>query len=384
MSRKPAVIVWAPGPSISTSDVSDGLIAGLRAHGVHVEEYPMGTHLALAHKRFEWLQEMAREAGNDPPRPTRDDVYYTAAKDLVADCCRWRRQHGIEWVLIVSGMYQHPDFFVFLKDCGFKTALLLTESPYDTEKEQAVAGLVDAVFTNERSVVPLLTTKNPHSYYLPHAWRTDAHGPVEPPVPTEAQVRGHDVAFVGTFFEERIRFFGGIDWTGIDLGLYGGTDDIREFAGSKDPAHAEVAAAAQRLLPHIVTDYVPNSLAAAVYRRATVNLNFFRTSKGYGINVDHVESGESLSPRCYELAAMGRFFATTPRAEVVERLPMVPTFTTPQECEAIIRQALTDDLWRVRVAREAQRAVQADTWTSRARRVLETLAAVEQREAIAV
>lgn len=390
-----SVIVWHPGTSMSTSDVSDGLVAGLRAEGVHVDEYRTDVQLAQHGKL---LESMWQEAGRPAERYTSADVIYKASKELLTDACRARRLHGATWVIVVSGMYQHPDLFVYLRDAGFNVAVLLTESPYDSEHELAaidrrdVTGapepVANVVFTNERTSVETFRRVQPRTVYLPHAWN---------PARLELAQRqdlmpAYDVVFVGTFFEERVEFLSTIVWDDVRLGLYGTTDEIRRMAAAEGPtflpefarraceAPAKVTPLtrqARRLERHIRGSYVPNVATLGLYRQAAVGLNFHRTSKGY-LTGTHITTAESLNPRCYELAAAGCFFATDWRAELDEVLPMVPTFRTPFACEEVIRRALADPAWRAQVAAAARDAVQPHTWQARARTVIETLTAGRQ------
>lgn len=394
-----SVMVFHPGTSMSTSDVCAGLIAGLQAHGVHVEEYPLDVQIALHGRLLEWLWQ---ENGRQGQKYTSTDVIYKAGKELLADACRARRLHGVEWILVVSGMYQHPDFLVYLRDVGFKVAVLLTESPYDLEQEleaidrRAVTGarepVANVVFTNERTCLEACRAIQPRSDYLPHAWNPAAAAP-DPA--QDAQIPSYDVVHVGTYFEERVQFLRDIDWTDLRLGLYGTTDEIRLMARARrgpawlpesvrrglEPSRAvtELQAAARIVGRHIRGGYVPTAATQALYRRATVGLNFHRTSKGYLTGAHITAPAESLNPRCYELAAAGCFFASDPRAELAERLPMVPTFTSAGECEAIIRRAIAEPAWRQAIAAAAQAAVQPHTWTARARTVLDALASAEGR-----
>ena len=176
-------------------------------------------------------------------------------------------------------------------------------------------------------------------------------------------VPAHDVVFVGTYFQERIDFLSQIDWTGIDLGLYGGTEDFdgRTKGGRK-------------LKPFIRGQLVRNAKTAALYRNAKVGLNFHRTSKGYGPHVQRITHAESINPRCYELAATGCYFVTDARTEASDVFgDALDTFSSPKECEALIRRALADDLWRRERAERCRLAVLPHTWVARAQIVLDAI-----------
>lgn len=349
------VVLWHPGTGVSTSDVSAGLAHGLQAHGVEVIPYATCAHITAAG----WLlNKVWRMGKKSAPRPQSRDILYWANVAILETALRAACTKGAEWVIAVSGMYQHPDFVLMLRRAGLKVCVLLTESPYDGEAEARYASLADLVFTNERTSVPALRAVNQHTYYLPHAWHPGVHD-----VLTQADAKpatAHDVVFVGTGFVERIRLLESIDWSGIDFGCYG----IWSLVAPRG-----------RLRPYLRGGETPNERTAALYRAAKVGLNLHRSSKGYSLTTGHVTGAESMSPRCWELAASGLFFTTDHRAEVGEVFgDVLPTFSTATEAEAIVRRALREPQWRADVAAACRERVADQTWTARAAMVLDALA----------
>jgi spore maturation protein CgeB len=248
-------------------------------------------------------------------------------------------------------MFQTPEQLAELRKQA-PVAALCTETPYDIDRELVCAGLVDGGWTHERVSVPAFQAVNPNFGYLPHAWHPERHGLGEP----DPSVPAHDVVLVGSGFGERIAWINAMDWTGIDLGLYGSWDGLRQ----KSPIRSFVRQA-----------QVKNAMAAALYRRAKVSLNFYRKSKGFGAGAPRIAYAESLNPRAYELAACGAFHLSDPRAEVAEKFgDLVPTFTTAGEAEALIRQWLADDAGRAAVAAQLPARVAEDSWVHRARQVI--------------
>jgi hypothetical protein len=359
-----SVLLWYPGSAVSTSDVAAGLQFGLEQAGVKVIPYKAEAEMTIA---AIGLMSLWKQQGSpEDRRPNHADTIYRAGKAIVADAVRARLEHGVEWVFVVSGMYQHPDYYIFLRNCGFKVALICTETPYDIEYELRACRHVDAVFTSERSAVDAFRAVHPNVSYLPHAWHPDVHMVMGQG--DDESVPEHDVVFVGTYFQERVDFLAQIDWSGIDLGLYGGTEDFdaRTKAGKK-------------LKPFVRGLLMRNAKTAALYRRAKVGLNLHRTSKGYGPHATRITHAESLNPRCYELAATGCYFLTDARAEATDIFgDALDTFSSPQECESLIRRALADDVWRSDRAAKCRQAVQAHTWVNRAQIVLTSL--LEQRQ----
>lgn len=345
------VLVIGPGASWSTADVEAGLVTGLRAAGVEVIHYGLAGRINGAHK---WLFNAWRlRKKHDPTveRPTSGDVFYQAGMGALERALR----HQVDAVLAVSGMYLHPDVLILMRRAGLLTTVLFTESPYDLEPELRMAQLVHAVWTNERTVVPHFSTVCPHAWYLPHAWHPEKHQ--AGPQPGDDDLPAHDVVFVGSAFRERIDWFRTIDWAGIDLGLYGNWDGL----GSRD-----------RLRQYVRGGCTDNAVTAALYRRAKVGLNLYRTSKGFGPQAPRIAAGsaESLSPRAYELAACGAFHLSDYRREVAEVFgDLVPTFRSPTEAAALIRAWLADPARRAEVSRQLPATVAASSWLARAAQV---------------
>lgn len=367
MSRSLRVLLVHPGADWSTADVYDGLLYGLRHHGVDVVPYRLDDRIAMSHK---WLHVMWRQKnkalkadGKDLlAKPTKADVIYHAGVGALEMAMR----HQVDVVLVVSAMLLHPDVVLMMKRAGLRVTVLFTETPYDLDQELKIAAMVDGCWTNERSSVPAFKTVNPHSGYLPHAWHPEKHYVGARIV---GDVPSHDVVFVGSGFAERIKWFNAIDWTGIDLGLYGTWNGLG--------LNASVKAC-------IRGGNVSNTHAAALYRRARIGLNLYRNSTGWGgrLSPPRRVYGESLSPRAYELAACGAFHISDYRAEVTEQFgDLVPTFQTPEEAAGLIRQWLADDVGRARIAAQLPACVAEASWVTRAATVLGDLHALLMQRA---
>jgi spore maturation protein CgeB len=263
----------------------------------------------------------------------------------------------VDVVLIVSAMLQHPDTVAMMKRAGLRVVVLFTETPYDLERELDIAKLVDGCWTIERSSVPAFRTVNPNAGYLPHGWHPLKHYVSARSLSDD--IPQHDVVFVGTGFAERVSWFNSIDWTGIDLGLYGSWKNVGLNKHLKKCVKGGPTA---------------NERSSALYRRAKIGLNLYRTHKGWNIKrIDspRIDHAESLSPRAYELAACGSFHISDYRAEVREVFgDLVPTFSSPTEAAALIRLWLKDDDGRARVAAQLPACVAEASWVERAKTVL--------------
>lgn len=352
------VLVVHPGASWSTADVEAGLLYGLKGHPVQVIGYALDGRITGATTWLMGAWRRKKKEGVDLPRPTQTDILYQAGMGVLERALR----HQVDVVLVVSGMYLHPDVVVLMRRAGLLVTVLMTESPYDMEPELKMAALVHGVWTNERTAVEAFRSVCPNAAYLPHAWHPERHKPG--PQPGDENVRAHDVVFVGSGFAERVQWFRAIDWTGIDLGLYGNWDCL----GGRD-----------KLRQYVRGRETDNATAAALYRRAKIGLNLYRQSKGFGKAAPRIAAGsaESLSPRAYELAACGVFHLSESRAEVREVFgAAVPTFSSPSEAAGLIRAWLADDVGRQRVAASLPAMVAESSWSHRAAQVMADLTAL--------
>jgi hypothetical protein len=344
------ILVVDPGANTSTLDVAIGLRYGLKHHGIDVVPYRLDQRIEFSRK---WLHIMWRQKKKDDPtlqKPGPQDVMYHAGVGAMEMALR----HQVDAVLVVSAMLLHPDVVVMMKRAGLRVVVLFTESPYDEEQELRIAKLVDGCWTTERTSVPTFRVVNPRVGYLPHAWHPDRHFVSDNYV---LDTPSHDVVFVGSGFPERVAWFNSIDWTGIDLGLYGTWKGLG--------LNKQVAACVRGA-------QITNEQTSALYRRAKIGLNLYRSSV----------HAESLSPRAYELAACGTFHLSTDRKEVHEVFgDLVPTFTTPAEGDRLIRQWLADPLGREQVALLLPACVAESSWVHRAPAVIGDLQHIASRAA---
>jgi spore maturation protein CgeB len=355
------VLLVHPGATVAPADVEAGLRFGLEAHGVTVIRYRLDERIEGSRR---WLYTAWRRAKRTYPtfdRPTSADVFYHAGLGALEMALR----HQVEAVVIVSAMYLHPDVIVMLKRAGLRVVVLFTETPYDLDHELKIAALVDGGWTNERSAVDAFRAVNPRMGYLAHGWHPERHRPG--PRPGDDQVTAHDVVFVGTGNRERVEWLTQIDWTGIDLGLYGSWDML----GSRSPLRAFVRG-----------KQTENSLTAALYRRAKVGLNLYRMSQGWGRHAPPIAHAESLNPRAYELAACGVFHVSTDRAEVHEVFgELVPTFTTAAEASQLLRTWLAAPAARAAVAAQLPARVASGSWVARSATIIADVQSLVARAA---
>jgi spore maturation protein CgeB len=349
------VLLIEPGASWSTADVSAGLLYGLEYHGVQVIRYRLAERIEISNRMLYLAWRRAKKKTPTIMKPTDADVFFQAGKDALCTAL-W---HEVDCVLVVSAMFLLPMVMQLMKRAGLRVCVLFTESPYEV-REPEIAKLIDGCWTNERSMLRTFRTANPASGYMPHGWHPDRHKPG--PQPGDDQVPAHDVVFVGSGFQERVDWLSAIDWTGIDLGLYGQWHNL----SAKHP-----------LKRFVRSDVVSNLTTAALYRRAKVGLNLYRTSMGWGKSAPQIAHAESLNPRAYELAACGAFHLSTYRAEIADVFgDLVPTFTTPGEASALIRSWMAHPTGRANIASQLPACVTGMSWAERGEQVVSDLSVV--------
>ena len=345
------VLLVESGAAWGTAEVEAGLVAGLTAHGVELLRYRLDARLARA-KRFldaEW-----RRQGRPAARPTSGDLIYHASTGALVMALR----EQVDVVLVVAAILFSPDVLILMRRAGLPVTLLLTEAPYDLPRELEYAGYTSGCWTSERSVLAQLREAAPRAGYLPHGWTPGLHSPVATAL--DATVPAHDVVIVGTGFADRIAWLEAIDWTGIDLGLYG---HWRRFLAPRS-----------KLRRFVRGEVTGNTTAAALYRRATVGINLYRMRSGL-THEGPALVGESCNPRAYEMAACGLPHVSTFRPEVAEVFgDAVPIVTAPEEGAAAVRALLaeTPAARADRVAALAA-AVRGASWIDRAALVLADL-----------
>lgn len=309
------IAVGYSGPTWSTADVEAGLVYGLEQQGVDVVRWP--EHM--------WAE-------------TRPDA-----------------------VILVTAIRQALAAIRDIVGESIPVTALFTESPYEADKELAVAQIVAGCWTHERSAVETFRAVQPHVAYLPHAWHPDIHTATSQS--GDADVPAHDVVFVGSGFRERVTFFNAVDWTGIDLGLYG----IWEGFGLTD----QVAACVRE-------GPIPNRYAAALYRRARIGLNLYRRLHNLGPDVAaNWVHAESLNPRAYELAACGCVQISESRPEIRDVFGYtLAKFTTSAEASVLLRRWLAMSRFDLSLVSAGQLACVAHaSWIDRAAQVLRDLQA---------
>lgn len=346
------VMVALPPHAYATADVAQGYLRALaRVPGVHVEPWHFWSRIAYhdgAARAWGAAQRKAARADGavvkrNDYRLHRNIVLLKASGEIVNDALH----ASVDWVLVVCGVAFHPDTVRQLRRGGVRVAAAFTESPYEDHQARHFGHAVDLLGVNDRA--SLATFPAASTIYLPTAYDREVHRPDVLP-----DKDSPDVLFLGTGFAERVRLMAGVDWSGIDLRLRG-----HWRKGARNPL----------LRPYITGDdgvmITRNELTASLYRAARINLNLYRRDG----------MAQSMSPRAYELAALGAFaLHEDARPETREVFgDSVGYFDNAATLEAAVRHYLARPGERARMAREAQERVQGQDYDARARTLLDAM-----------
>jgi len=351
------VLMVDPGAGTSTIDIHNGYADALRRAGHEVKIYSLNRRIDAVGGYLHYAYRKAKRQGAAVPKPTPMDVLYWAGMFSIEMALRLQP----DWLFVVSGMYLLKDTMALLRKAtrsSMKMALILTESPYDDGSQAQCVPYFDAVFTNERLSVEALRRFNPNTHYLPHAYDLERH---RPDLPLEGDWPSHDVVFVGSGYPERIELLSAVDWTGIDLGLYGSWT----LVGSRS-----------KLRPFVHADLLHNREAVQLYRRAKIGLNLHRARVGFGRHNPTIAEGaaESLNARAYELAACGVYQLSDVRAELDDVFRgSVVSFDDAAELERFTRLSLGNDDARRQSAESARRLVARHSYDARVQLLLGVL-----------
>lgn len=356
------LLVVSPGSLYSTTEVHSGLCNGFRAAGCEVIEWNTAKELAATDT---WARVIYERQGKHVPkrgllpneRTPEDEEFMTAVCAEAHQRIVWDAMSGrADAVIFISG-HMVPDSVLWSLSRRHggpvTTGLIFTESPYEDKRLRHQGALVDLCWTNDENSQGALAG------YLPMAYDPSIHTPRPRGVPDGGWA--HDVVFVGVGYEERVGLLESVDWSGIDLGLYG------------DWHHVNIKSP---LYPFVRQGIIPNSEATDLYRRSKVGLNLYRTTTDYfNGGKPAVEGAYSLNPRAYELAACRVPQVSQWRPEWPDVFGSQDWTTAKEDLGVSVRRLLDDDSLRESVADAQLACVQGHSYNDRALKVLADLKA---------
>lgn len=339
------IVVAQPGPEFSVHDVYIGWVEALRALGQHVVEFDLATRLVFYDRSFIQVSDHEFRKALES-----DKAIEVAVNGLYATLYKVRPQV----LFVVSAFFVPTELLDLARSSGTKVVLLHTESPYEDERQLLLAGHADLNLINDPTNLAAFQAIGPAAY-MPHAYRPTVHkpGPAEPDCVSE-------FVFVGTGFPSRMAFLEAMHLDGIDVALGGNWQHLAQDS----PLRKYVA--------HDLDECLDNDQAVKLYQASQVGMNLYRREA----QRPELSAGWAMGPREVELAACGLFFLRDPRPEGDGVLPMLPTFTGPEDAGEQLRWWLTHPDQREAAAGKARDAIADRTFDQNAAvlmRLLETM-----------
>ena len=342
-------LVGHPGPSFSVADVFEGWAEALRDLGEEVYTYELDQRLRFFDNAMMPDYRIMDAEGRPAVRkavPREEAIRMSAEGILSAAFQTWP-----DVVLLISAFFMPVMYLDMFRDRGMKVVLLHTESPYQDGEQLIRAAHADLSLLNDPVNLAAYEALGP-AEYMPHAYREKIHYPAVPGAAKE-----WDLAFIGTGYPSRVRFFEQMNLDGLAVHLAGpwlglpADSPLRDWTMTDDEA------------------CVTNDETAEIYRASRCGINFYRRESEQA----HLGEGWAMGPREIELAACGTWFTRDPRGEGDEMFRMLPRFTSPAEASEQIRWALAHPGARDKAAAQARRAVAGRTFSNNARRLLKLL-----------
>ena len=336
-----------PGPEFSVHDVYNGWREALIGLGEHVMTFDLATHLTF-------YDSVAIETGrtdDDGNKEMRKALTHEQAIDLASDRLFAPVYKG--WpdvILIVSGFFTPPLMLDILRSRRHKVVMLHTESPYQEQEQLERAAHVDINLLNDPVNIDAYKALGIPVAYSPHAYRPPVHYPRRSLTPQ------FDLAFSGTGYQSRIDFFEAMNLDGLRVALAGNWIQLTEDSPLRE------------YMIHDPADCLDNETTAELYQLSETGINMYRREAE-----DGSVQGWAMGPREVEMAASGLWFMRDPRPEGDEILPMLPTFSSPEDASEQLRWWLAHPDERAQAARTARDAVISRTFTSNARMLLRLL-----------
>ena len=304
--------------------------------------------------------------------------------------------YEVDTVVFVSPQYLPMDIPRMLKKDGFNVVGIFTECPYEDHIDAAQkAEYFTHCFVSDLNSEAYWRAFNPNSHYLPHSYDPDKHFPWwdAPSHKKRHDIHnGHQhVTYVGSGFSRRQKYLEAVDWTGIDLRLYGywpflmPTENPETVVRGPDGNevnrdeyfNALIPREPSPLAPFTKANMIDNAFTARIYRGAAIGINIHRTER-WNNNADIlIDEGEaySMGPRGVELAACGCFQLSDFRQEIVDVFgDSVPIHSSPDDLGRLIRKYLADPVRREELARQQYEAIKGRTFENSMKRVLELAA----------
>ncbi len=319
------ILVVRPGPKYSVDDVANGWVKGLRHAGHDVIDWDLGQRMQFFLEGFMAIHPIVK---GEEPKFTMQQVAYNATAMLQSAV--WEYKPDV--ILLITGFWIPPSFYELARRDA-KVVLMVTESPYEDDRQIPQSRFADMVVVNDTKNLHLFEEQT-RAFYYGHGYDEDIHRPGMPDPELVSEF-----CFVGTGFPERIEFFEQVDFSETNAVFAGAWQGTREDSPIRE------------LLCHDINYCFLNKDTVRLYQSSLASANIYRQFS------THSSDGNSCGPREIEMAATGLFFLREHRPESDELFPMLPTFEGPQDFQTQLAWWLSHPDERQQAALQARDAV---------------------------
>jgi len=332
------ILLVLPAEAMSTRDVGEGYKKALeRRSDINLKVYDLASR-AVYHK-----EALKRLLDKDKPYSWQN-ISELASADIVYEAFVFEP----DWILIISGLFFHPNALIALNRAGFKTAWIFTECPYDDDKQIFLAKFLRVCFVDDVASLEKFRKVNVNTCYLPKACDPERHKKVE--VSDEFK---SDVIFIGTGYEDRVKLLEKVNWDGINLKILG-TWKLRRNSP---------------LRKYTLSKIITNDASVKFYNGAKIGLNLHRAHP----------YAYSANPRTFELSACGTFQICDKRQEVINLFgDSIEYFENSNDLEQKIRHYLDNEGERFAKAEKARQIALRQTFDARVNILLKNLSEREE------
>ena len=340
------VLTVDPGVDFSVSDVHNGLIAGLKANGATVSNFATSDRLGLLGTA--WVPDPGADGGQRQMFKSLEQCVAVANEMLRGAVYAFKP----DLVVVTSGFFVDEVTLKVMRARGQKVVMVMTEQPYELDRELWLAGEVDYVALNDPTHMDLFRERCSNVWYRPHAFDPAVHHP-------NGRVDEFDAVWIGTAYASRLAFMECVDFGNADVKLGGNFKDLAQDSQLRrfliDQSDDEAC--------------VDNADTAAWFRRAAATWNNYR-KEAHATDTVADLGGWAMGPREVEAAACGCFMARESRPEGDELFPMLPIIDTPEELSDVLAWSMANPDARRDAALKACEAVADRTFDRSAAELL--------------
>ena len=193
---------------------------------------------------------------------------------------------------------------------AWRTAVWLTDEPYEVDDTAAWSSRFDLVFAND----PATLDRHRNAHYLPMCFDPQVYRAGE-------STRRYQVGFIGGGNPTRERYLLALAQAGVLGYVVGGP--------WQSPVLRKLCLAAN----------IPATRTAELYRDTEIVVNVFREKHHFNASGT---PAYAMNPRVYEALACGAAVVSERRGEIGAVFPELPQFDTPQELVAGVQRLLAD------------------------------------------